>query len=227
MNHDGWQVVVAIEQVSATRAIISDRGETLAKLNNAGMDLDFEVTRRLFLERLQAFGLINDGNDLKKEINLPLKGVEVQLFAEAIVSIGHLVYRHEPAKLRSDHVYHQVRSLIRRTRLKFIEGSGAFISGRTEKQIGVDFLIQENRNIACKSVERRGRMRDYMEQWGYRWLDAKKNDVTLVTAMFYDPENQQWDDGSIAIGRDVCEIFRPYHDIAAIESDLCKFASAA
>jgi hypothetical protein len=227
MNPDGWQVIVSIEQVSATRAIISDRGETLAKLNNSGVDLDFEITRRLFLEKLQVFGLINDGNDLKKEINVPLNGVDVQLFAEALVSIGHLVNRHEPAKLRSEHVYHQVRSLLRRTRLKFIEGSSAFISGRTEKQIGVDFLIQENRSIACKSVERRGRMRDYMEQWGYRWLDAKKSDDLLVTAMFYDPENQQWDDGSIAIGRDVCDIFRPYHDIAAIEADLKRFASAA
>jgi hypothetical protein len=164
---------------------------------------------------------------LKKEIALPLEGLDIQLFGEALVSIGYLLYRHEPAKLRNDHVFNQVRSLLQRSHYKFVEGLAAVVAGHTEKQINVDFLVQEGRTIACKSVERRGRMRDYMEQWGYRWLDAKKQNDGLVAAMFYDPENQQWDDGSLAIGHDVCDIFQPYHAVDAIQRDLKRFAKAA
>lgn len=102
MNPDGWQVVVSLQPLSATRAVISDRGETLARLDNAGLDLDAEGTERLLRERLTTFELIADGNELKKEIALPIDGIDIQLFGEALVSIAHLVYRHEPSRLRAE-----------------------------------------------------------------------------------------------------------------------------
>lgn len=51
-----------------------------------------------------------------------------------------------------------------------------------------------------------------MEQWGFRWIDAKEADSTLVRGMVYDPENQEWDADSLAIGKAHCEIFRPYFE---------------
>lgn len=228
LRPDGFQVVVSLQQLSATRAALSDRGETLIALENAGLDLEpASLTRELLETRLKTFELMQDGFELKKEIRLPLDGIDVQLFGEALVSIAHLLYRHEPAKGRAEHVYSQIRGLLTRGHFKFIEGAAAVIAGRTEKQIGVDFLVQERRTVACKSIERRGRMREYMEQWGYRWLDAKKQDDRLVAAMFYDPENQQWDDGSLAIGREVCEIFHPYYEAELIQHDLDRHARAA
>jgi hypothetical protein len=227
MDPDGWQIVVSLQPISGTRAIISDRGETLARLDNSGLDLEGEGTGRLLESRLKVFELLRDGYELKKEIALPLDGVDVQLFGEALVSLGHLLYRHEPAKLRAEHVYHQVRGLLLRQHLKFIEGPAAVIPGRTEKSISIDFLVQGRCSIACKTVERRGRMREYMEQWGYRWLDAKSHDSKLIAAMFFDPENQQWDEGSLAIGREVCQVFHPYHAVDEIQRDLDRYARAA
>jgi sporulation protein YlmC with PRC-barrel domain len=226
MDAEGWQIVVSLQPVSATRAILTDRGATLARLENLGLDLNAESVSRQLVERLQTFELVRDGFELKREIAVPVQGVDVQIFGEALVSIAHLLYRHEPAQRRSDHVYHHVRGLLQRQQLRFVEGVRAVVVGRTEKQIPVDFLVSERRMVACKTIERRGRMRDYMEQWGYRWLDAKKHDERLVTAMFYDPDNQQWDDSSLSIGRDVCDIFRPYHEVAAIENDLVRYAQA-
>lgn len=45
--------------------------------------------------------------------------------------------------------------------------------------------------------------------------------------MYYDPENQQWDDGSLAIGRKVCEIFHPYYEAELVQRDLERHACAA
>jgi hypothetical protein len=228
LRPDGWQIVVTLQQISATRAVLSDRGETIAALENAGLDLEpSSLSRELLETRLKTFELIQDGLELVKEVKLPLDGLDVHLFGEALVSIAHLLYRHEPAKMRNEHVYQQVRGLLTRGHFKFVEGAAAVVAGRTEKQIGVDFLLNEKRVVACKSVERRGRVRDYMEQWGYRWMDAKKKNPKLVAAMFYDPENQQWDEGSLAIGKEVCEIFHPYYEAEAIQRDLKKFTRAA
>ena len=66
-----------------------------------------------------------------------------------------------------------------------------------------------------------------MEQWGFRWIDAKEAEPTLVRAMFYDPENQEWDENSLAIGMRHCEIFRPYFESELICTDLTRAALVA
>ena len=142
--------------------------------------------------------------------------IDVHLFAEALVSIAHLIYRHELAVPRAQHVYNAVRGLLIKQNYIFLESDEANIAGDVEQIIRVDFLIRDRRPIACKTVERRGRMRDYMEQWGYRWVDAKNHNKKLSRAMFYDPDNQQWDEESLRIGQNVCEVFLPYFDTSGI-----------
>ena len=142
--------------------------------------------------------------------------IDVHLFAEALVSIAHLIYRHELAVPRAQHVYNAVRGLLIKQNYIFLESDEANIAGDVEQIIRVDFLIRDRRPIACKTVERRGRMRDYMEQWGYRWVDAKNHNKKLSRAMFFDPDNQQWDEESLRIGQNVCEVFLPYFDTSGI-----------
>jgi hypothetical protein len=45
--------------------------------------------------------------------------------------------------------------------------------------------------------------------------------------MYYDPDNQDWDDDALAIGKGHCEIFRPYFDSDLIRQDLQRLDIAA
>jgi hypothetical protein len=63
--------------------------------------------------------------------------------------------------------------------------------------------------------------------WGFRWIDAKEAEPTLIRAMFYDPENQEWDENSITIGTRHCGILRPYFESELIRADLTRLARAA
>jgi hypothetical protein len=45
--------------------------------------------------------------------------------------------------------------------------------------------------------------------------------------MFYDPENQEWDDDSKRIGENVCEIFHPYFETDKIGAALDDYRNAA
>jgi hypothetical protein len=40
--------------------------------------------------------------------------------------------------------------------------------------------------------------------------------------MFYDPDNQEWDDESLRIGQNVCEIFFPYFEADNITKALFR-----
>ncbi len=51
MFPDGLQVQAYIEQVAPSAAVLSDRGETLARLHATGLNLDAKETAALFEER--------------------------------------------------------------------------------------------------------------------------------------------------------------------------------
>jgi hypothetical protein len=224
---DGLQVVVKITQISNVAAIISDQGEALSRLGTGGIDLSLSRNSEFLESKLKVFELQRDGLNLKKPIRLPIDGLDIHLFGEALVSISHLIYRHELASPKALHVYNAIRGLLKRKNFTFKEREEAVILGKVEPHIRVDFLVTEKRVLACKTVERRGRMRDYIEQWGFRWMDAKQHNKTLVRAMFYDPDNQEWDDDSKHIAENVCEIFHPYFETDKITADLDRFRNAA
>lgn len=221
---NGIQVVVSLKQVSQSDVIVSDCGKTIAALEGEGIDLSLQRNCELLTGRIKAFELAKQGMELHKLIRFPIDGIDIQLFAEALVSISHLIYRLEITAPKSVHVYSTIRNLLASNHFLFKEKENAFIEGKVEGRIGVDFLTSGGKHqIACKTIERRGRMRDYIEQWGFRWRDAKDRNPKLINSMFYDPSNQNWDSDALNIGRSVCHIFEPYFETDKINAALAQF----
>lgn len=102
MYPDGWQIVVHLEPFSATHVVITDKGHTLQKLQQAGLNKDArsQQTHRLLEERKKTFELDQQGYELRRLIPFPIQGLDVQLFAESLVSISHLFYRSEPRSVQ-------------------------------------------------------------------------------------------------------------------------------
>jgi Domain of unknown function DUF1828 len=227
VNSDGYQISVGIEQISDKYAVLTDLGETLAFLECRGISTQQESLSELIDKHLKTFEIERHRDELSKAVSLPIQGLDIHLFGEALSGLTYLLFRHGISQASNFHVLDSIRRSLEHTKLDYVEGKNAWISGKTEKSIQVDFLIAAKARVAIKTVQRRGRMHDYMEQWGFRWIDAKEAEPTLVRAMFYDPENQEWDENSVAIGTRHCEIFRPYFEDELIRSDLTRLALAA
>lgn len=224
LHPNGMQVVISATEVTPTTALLSDNGEVISQLDDSSIDVRSKTKHRELLdEKVKAFEMHRSGIAIQKAVNLPIDGLDVHLFGEALVSISHLVYRQEYEAPRVEHVYSSIRKLLTEHLVDFKEKDKARVSGKIEAQIQVDFLT---RNLACKTVERRGPMREYMEMWGYRWRDLKDKHPKLGRSMFYDPENQKWNDETIRIGKSVCDIFEPYFDTDKIAKALEKFHPA-
>jgi hypothetical protein len=221
---NGLQVVLSINEVGDKKAILSDNGEVISMLFGNSLDIGTKGTNRELLdEKIKAFEIEQYGSQLQKVIDLPLDGIDIHLFGEALVSISHLLYRVETTSPRNEHVYNLIRELLVKKNILFKEKDAAIISGKIEASIRVDFLAINGTELACKTVERRGRMKEYMEIWGYRWRDAKDKHPNLIRSMFYDPENQTWDRETIKIGESVCDIFEPYFNTDRINEKLSRF----
>lgn len=218
MFPDGWQLSVFLEQLAPSVVRISDHGKTLGGLVEAGLTLSAKITGELLAERLRTFEVYREGFVLSKEVRLPLQGIDIQLFAEALVSISHLIYRHEPSGPLETFADDAVRSLLRRRNI--IPRRNAELQGRLEQRIKVDYLIDQPRPLAIEVVSRRYDILPYMEQWAFRWDDLRKQNHSLRAAMVYDPERQEWDSTALRIGTDVCDIFCRYDEAGPLDSAL-------
>src|SRR5207253_4541889 len=210
MYPDGWQVSVFLALIAPSVVRISDHGKTLGMLLESGLTLNAKVTGEYFNERLRTFELQRDGFMLWKDLRLPLQGFDIQLFAEALVSIAHLFYRHEPGA-PSDNVGDKaVRELFERRKIS--PKKNAELEGALEQRIKVDYLVEARQPVAIEIVNRRFDLLPYMEQWAFRWDDLRSRNKSLTAAMVYDPEHQEWDSTALRIGNSVCDVFCRYDE---------------
>ena len=218
MYPDGFQVQVHLEPITKSSALITDRGRTLAKLHENRLNLDARQTLSLLEERRHTFELNQVGFELQKEISLPLQGIDVQLFAESLVSIAHLIYKYEPATSEESVADRTLKQIFKERKMEpTING---VIDGEIEKGIRVNYFLPAQHPLACKVVKRRGPMLGYMEQWGWRWTDVKHHNPALLRGMIYDPDKQEWDDTTLNIGKSVCDLFCPYFETQLIHDTI-------
>jgi len=210
MLPDGIQVVIELRQVSSNAAVLSDRGEILSTLVGQGLNIEASKVQSILAERIATFDLERDGWELRKALRLPLNGLDIHLFGEALVSLAHLIYRHDPEPAEENVADRVVQKVFEEHHLQ--PKRNAILEGRLEKRIIVDYYLNRGPGLALEVVNRRNLLLPYMEQWGWRWTDLRRQHPRLIRAMVYDPEQQPWDSTALEIGRSVCEVFCPYFE---------------
>ncbi len=219
---DGWQVIVHAEKLAPAQAVLTDRGRTLGWLFEEGVSLERPDSRAyaLFEKRKSAYGLEQTGLELQKPVKLPLSGADVQLFADGLISVAYLCYRAEPAAPPCNAAAAGVQRFLEAHKIKAKRHHQ--LEGKIEKKIEVDFYVENGSASAIVAVKRTRRLIDSMEQWAWRWTDLRRKHPEIKRAMVYDPDQQQWDETSMAIGDAVCHVFCPYFDTDRLSSLLLR-----
>jgi hypothetical protein len=210
MLPDGVQIAIEARPIAERSAILTDAGDVLRWLSTRGMNLKTEGSKQWIDERLAAFELKRSGYEIFREIPLPVQGIDVHLFGEALVSIAHLICRHEPQQAVAAPADEQVARVFHDTGIAFQRN--AKLTGTIEEAIEVDYYFEYRAPSAIEVIGKGGRILDTMERWGYRWHDLKHKNPKLRSAMIYDPERQTIDPTSRRIGEECCELFCAYHE---------------
>ena len=217
---DGWQVSFDIIALTPKAVRITDRGRTLQWLSSSGQNIEADSLAHLIEARRKLFRLNRDGWELYRELPLPLSGEDLHLFGEAMVSLSHLTYLHEPTSRQLNVARLTVEKLFKERRIS--PQVRHALNGRLEKNIYVDYYIEAPQPVAVEVLGRRGKITGYMEQWGFRWRDLRDANPTLLPVMIYDPAVQELDDLAVAIGESECELFCAYSETKRIHDVLNK-----
>lgn len=209
---DGWQVTVYLEPLTPTQWRITDRGATLGKLIDAGLHPEQGKLAKEVKEQSSFYGFDRDGLQVEKILRFPFDVAEIQIFAEGLVALSHLSPKvpkeilPQTERMIEERIsaffYNRHLTPLRRHKL----------AGLVETEITVDFYLEGPSPLALQPVNRTRNLLPYMEQWGWRWTDLKNRHPDMIRAMVYDPDNQQWDEASLNIGKQVCDVFTPYSD---------------
>jgi len=219
---DGWQIVLRLSLPTATTARLSDGGKTLWQLAQTGQNVDDGVPAQRIRELCETYQLKRNGWELFRFLPWPSPGAEIHLFTEALVSIAHLSYLHEPAAQTVNVARETVEKVFRERQID--AKTNHFLSGKVEKRIKVDYFASPYRSLAVQVLGRRGGVTSYMEQWGFRWRDLHDAHPRLLRVMLYDPAVQDIDSTATAIGEAVCDYFGPYDNVTRLH-DLLDVAS--
>lgn len=219
---DGWQIVLRLELPTTTTARLSDGGRTLWQLAQIGQNIDADVTAQRIRELCETYQLSRDGWNLFRFVSWPISGEDVHLFTEAVVSIAHLAYLHEPATRTPNVARETVEKAFRERAI--VPKTNYRLEGLVEKRIVVDYFAAPRRSLAVQVLGRRGTVTSTMEQWGFRWRDLHDAHPDLLRVMLYDPAVQHIDSTATAIGESVCDYFGPYDNVTRLH-DLIDAAS--
>lgn len=215
MDATGWQVVLHLEPLTGTHWAVGDRGATLGMLDDAGKNLDAGKFRDIIDAQCRFYGFERDGLVLSRTVRFPFDAAEIQIFAEGLVALSHLV-----PKTKKDVTINTLPRMEDRIssyfhRRQWHPERRRKLSGKVESDIVVEYYWEglstalNPRPIALQPVGRTAGLKDYMEKWAWRWTDLKNANPKLIKAMVFDPDAQAWDRESRNIGEQVCDIFVP------------------
>ena len=216
MDAAGWQVVLRAEPATPGKWLLSDGGKTLGLLDDAGKNPTATGTREAIGALARFYGFEREGLELQKVVAYPFDACEVQVFAEGLAAVSHLC-----PKVRHRVAVNPLHRMEERMSTYFYRRSWTpkrhhKLSGKVEAEITVDFYVDDTaRPLALQPVGRQQKLRAYMEQWGWRWTDLGRAHPDLLKVMVFDRDNQDWDDGSLKIGEQVCDVFVPYQEAEA------------
>ena len=213
---DGWQVLFDVQTLTQQTVRVTDHGRTLQWLASAGQNIEADGLVTMLNERIRTFQLQRDGWELYRQLPVPLAGVDLHLFGEALVSIAHLNNLHEPASKPPNVARQTVEKIFKEREIK--PEPNFKIDGKVERNIRVDYYLPARHPVAIEILGRRGVVTSYMEQWGFRWRDLRDAHPYLLPVMIYDPAVQDVDSTALAIGESVCELFCSYDQTEEINS---------
>ena len=215
---DGWQIVVDLEGHLPAAVKVTDQGRTLGWLVAHGQNIETDAVSRHLDEIFAECGIERDGLELFHWFPKGMEGVDLHVFAEGLVAITHLHYLSDLKPRTLDIPDETLQRVFKDHGV--IALPGTTLDGRTRKKVKLDYYIADEAPIAFQIIRRQDRILGTMEQWGWRWNDLRAAHSMLRAAMIYNPQHQEIDPESRAIGEEVCSLFCSYEETDRIHAFL-------
>jgi hypothetical protein len=206
----GHRIELAVNEISATKVLVSDLGKTLSELVSIGVDPFANQKRAERFEALEReFGVTRQESELQMLVDARDLGASLIRFATALKTISDMAYLHRVSTGAVYRINLAIRTMLEREKIPFSEGERAIVRGVLEPQIQLDFLGRaEERPFGLAVIGGAGTKR-LAEVWGFRFEDMRKADQVIRRIAVYDDEEQRWSKASVRILEGTADLALP------------------
>ena len=185
---DGWQVTFLVEQVAADTILLSDAGRTISWLEMRGINSQSDIVSSLFHEKVLMFQAECPDGVLKKLTTPQNLFLDMQLFAELIASLSHLIFRFNPSVANQRTAYQCVDELV--VGLGLPCDRKAHLKAASGRDLVVDFCVSRSGlpSRLLQTVDARTKSEDLIEIWGYRLNDIVDFYQEVCAAIIYNED---------------------------------------
>lgn len=220
LDPTGWQLSFSIYKNPTSRVYtISDNGKCISFLKDNKAYGD--KVKELIIHKCEFYGFRDVNKELILETLTIPSSMQIQLFAEGLMAIYHLIYRHDETGVQINKAKRNFEAVLKHSQFKYQKNY--HINGHIIKDIQVDYMIESHKKIVCKITENKTDLHNYMERWAWRFDQIKQANKDTITMMIFNPNIGKWDDYCLNIGQNTCDAFLPYNN----SSDIKKFLLSA
>jgi hypothetical protein len=180
------RVELSVTEVTKNQFVVSDMGQTIGELKDAGHNVTDKVRDRI-KGIVQISSLVLDGNTLLRQCAAKQLGEVIHEFADAAKTIGD-VYLAYPSRSRASRMEDELKERVRRTfqKKQYYYKEKEIVSGEIERH-QVDFYIRPNgaKGLALAILADPDRL--HAEAWGFKTIDIRnKTAGRVIVGIIYD-----------------------------------------
>jgi hypothetical protein len=208
------RVELSVTQASTSQFVISDMGQTIGELKDAGYKVKDNLRKRI-LSLVEISRLQLEGNTLIRQCSAEELGTVIHEVAEAAKTIGDAYLAYPSSRTRGK-LEHELRQTVRKTfrEKNYLYKERQSVAGEFERH-KVDFLIHPNgaKGLALAILADPDRM--HAEAWAFKTLDIKKaSQNRLVVGLIYNAEK------AVEVSRNILERMA---DVAIASTEVGSF----
>jgi hypothetical protein len=180
------RVELAVTRLSSDQYILTDQGQTLGELHDAGYAINAKLLERL-KQIIKVWQVELAGVTLTRTTKEKDLGNALHDFGQAAKTVGdaYLVMRDRET---DDRIEEEIKDQVRRTFMEhqYFYRESQNVPGQIEKGYKVDFYIPANgsNGLALEVLTKPNRLT--AEAWGFRARDMKQANERLVVGFVYD-----------------------------------------
>ena len=210
---DGWQATLYAEEEMPGYVTLRDRGQMDSWLYTHGVNLNNAANQSILTKTRKIYGIDIDSLGFYKTIRLPMKAVEIQLFACFLSSVSHLVNRVQKQGIEHSSSYNAVIQTASSLQLPYTERKA--YETRHRKLI-VDISIEGlQRTALVQTFDQRGHnATESMELWSSRLpeiAETTTGEQKYTTALIYNEDYCNITPEILSLAKERCNLVCPSH----------------
>lgn len=211
LSWSGHYLEIHVRQLMGDYVALSDSEHEIADLWLSGISI-LGRNRNIIKDITSQYDVQLEGDEIIAKVPLSKAGEAVHRLVQTLIRIGDVSLLHRMTPVKESPLKRRVGKILKNSRIDFVTGPRAILSGRISKEYELDFLVLNGRKSALKTIEAKKALRTKVEAFAFEFGDIKTANPGIKRIGIYDRDNEQWNEELLNIAKVNTQVILPVQE---------------